>query len=357
MDHVARPIPIDEAVLEDFVTSLTRYLVNQVSKLPDDAEMNALRSELPLVTAPETVRNVKGEPLSIKFNVDLSTSSVNQWAPEGGVLREAENTWRVSVLLNPTRTVGAFRAAVEDGSFQHSLEDTARHEMTHITDALPNQISDSTKGDYYNNPFEVRAYLSEISGQVKRFLTNHKNQVQAFMREHSPDDLINLSLAYSNTWDYLEPHLSEPNKRKFLKELWRQVMASEVLKTSGVVGEATHIKRSDFQHPEGSFIQDSAGPNQERFEKVLENIDGLEGLLKVQCSDGNWNYDPYMMGLANGMILSHAVVLDLDPQFLSAPEVWLKDTSTPDVEDVEWLQEATAHQASLLKSRVRLTLE
>ena len=54
--------------------------------------------------------------------------------------------------------------------------------------------------------------------------------------------------------------------------------------------------------------------------KVIEEIDDL---LKVQCSDGNWNYDPYMHGMANGMILIKAIVTRKSPKFLTAPKKWL----------------------------------
>ena len=50
----------------------------------------------------------------------------------------------------------------------------------------------------------------------------------------------------------------------------------------------------------------------------------LEELVKVQCSDGNWNYSPYMHGLANGLILALAIIRDIDPIYLDAPDKWLE---------------------------------
>jgi hypothetical protein len=57
----------------------------------------------------------------------------------------------------------------------------------------------------------------------------------------------------------------------------------------------------------------------------LEPIEELRDLVKIQCSDGTWNYDPYMLGMANGMILALALMEKKDPRYLSAPETWLKD--------------------------------
>lgn len=54
-------------------------------------------------------------------------------------------------------------------------------------------------------------------------------------------------------------------------------------------------------------------------------IEKLNNLIDIQCSDGNWNYDAYMQGMANGMILARSVFTDEDPQFLEAPKAWLSD--------------------------------
>lgn len=53
----------------------------------------------------------------------------------------------------------------------------------------------------------------------------------------------------------------------------------------------------------------------------------LDDVLAVQCSNGNWNYDPYMMGLANGLILArHLIRNDKGvPPYKNQPKVWLAD--------------------------------
>lgn len=53
-----------------------------------------------------------------------------------------------------------------------------------------------------------------------------------------------------------------------------------------------------------------------------ESIKALKDALKVQCSDGNWNYDPYMHGMANGMIFALSLFEAGRPEYLEAPEVW-----------------------------------
>lgn len=54
-------------------------------------------------------------------------------------------------------------------------------------------------------------------------------------------------------------------------------------------------------------------------------IKSFEDVIKIQCSNGNWNYDPYMMGLSNGLIMAKSLVTKEEPKFLDAPKKWLKD--------------------------------
>jgi hypothetical protein len=66
----------------------------------------------------------------------------------------------------------------------------------------------------------------------------------------------------------------------------------------------------------------------------------LKEIVIVQRSDGNWNYDPYNHGYANGLILAEAIMHDLEPIFLDAPKEWIKDQnnlvcSNEDLKDFE----------------------
>lgn len=54
-------------------------------------------------------------------------------------------------------------------------------------------------------------------------------------------------------------------------------------------------------------------------------INELDEMLKVQCADGNWNYNPYMQGMANGMIFTRSLLTGEEPEYLNAPEKWLSE--------------------------------
>ena len=59
----------------------------------------------------------------------------------------------------------------------------------------------------------------------------------------------------------------------------------------------------------------------------MNKTEALRELVKVQCTDGNWNYSEYMLGMANGLICALAVVEDKDAKYLSQPDEWLCDKS------------------------------
>ena len=54
-------------------------------------------------------------------------------------------------------------------------------------------------------------------------------------------------------------------------------------------------------------------------------VQDLRHMVEVQGCDGNWNYDPYMQGLYNGLEFALSIMEKREPQFRDAPEQWLAD--------------------------------
>lgn len=81
--------------------------------------------------------------------------------------------------------------------------------------------------------------------------------------------------------------------------------------------------------------RDAAEAERDELKKRIGKVDEQ---VKTQCSDGNWNYDPYMHGMANGLLVAQATLHDLhDFTGLSAPDKWLDSRENPPTP-----QEATA---------------
>ena len=61
---------------------------------------------------------------------------------------------------------------------------------------------------------------------------------------------------------------------------------------------------------------------------IQKRIKDLKNITNTQCQSGNWDYDPYMHGMANGMILSLSTIEGNNPEFLDAPDQWLNVSDT-----------------------------
>jgi hypothetical protein len=57
----------------------------------------------------------------------------------------------------------------------------------------------------------------------------------------------------------------------------------------------------------------------------MSKIKTLRELVKIQGYNGNWNYDPYMHGLYNGLEFALSIMEKREPYFRDAPEQWLAD--------------------------------
>ena len=56
---------------------------------------------------------------------------------------------------------------------------------------------------------------------------------------------------------------------------------------------------------------------------MLQNsVTMLREMTEVQCNHGNWDFDPYMHGMANGMIFALSLFDNKRPEYLEAPDKW-----------------------------------
>jgi hypothetical protein len=56
-----------------------------------------------------------------------------------------------------------------------------------------------------------------------------------------------------------------------------------------------------------------------------DTIETIKNLRDLQGSNGNWNYDPYMHGMYNGMELILSVLEGRNPEFKDAPKEWVSN--------------------------------
>lgn len=56
-----------------------------------------------------------------------------------------------------------------------------------------------------------------------------------------------------------------------------------------------------------------------------EKMTSLEDIINTQCQTGNWDYDPYQYGLANGLLLAFGILTGRQPAYLPKPKKWKAD--------------------------------
>lgn len=61
-------------------------------------------------------------------------------------------------------------------------------------------------------------------------------------------------------------------------------------------------------------------------EEFITRVETISNLIGIQSENGNWNYDPYMHGMLNGMLLCFYSMVNSDHSlFINAPKEWLSE--------------------------------
>lgn len=61
----------------------------------------------------------------------------------------------------------------------------------------------------------------------------------------------------------------------------------------------------------------------------------LQDVINIQSSNGNYDCNPYMLGLGNGLILAMSILTRKEPKYLDAPKKWLDDEQSEELNVVE----------------------
>lgn len=56
--------------------------------------------------------------------------------------------------------------------------------------------------------------------------------------------------------------------------------------------------------------------------KEKSPLDKINEAISIQSADGNWDANPYMWGMLNGLIAAKSLVDGIDPEFYDAPDMW-----------------------------------
>jgi hypothetical protein len=107
-------------------------------------------------------------------------------------------------------------------SVQNQLYPVLLHELTHAADkftrGVGEQMTEEEARDndrYYNHPTEVRAYLQEILDELNHILP-HVERLKTVLYPNM-GEALKVVLNQSKTWQEIEPHLTDRNKKLIMK--------------------------------------------------------------------------------------------------------------------------------------------
>jgi hypothetical protein len=122
---------------------------------------------------------------------------------------------RLVVLINSRKI---WKEALTD--FELNLREHLEHEFTHLSEH--NFVENLTKRGpqdpsdlkaYYNDPYEIRAYLGELFRQTR------EDVLKAVGRGQALGQALLEALARNERWNQMEPYLERKNKNHLLKGL------------------------------------------------------------------------------------------------------------------------------------------
>lgn len=60
---------------------------------------------------------------------------------------------------------------------------------------------------------------------------------------------------------------------------------------------------------------------------IDDRIENLRNICAIQCSNGNWNVNSYMRGMANGLILALAIIENTECKYFEEPDIYIAKTN------------------------------
>ncbi len=116
---------------------------------------------------------------------------------------------------------------------------------------------------------------------------------------------------------------------KYLQKYESNLQVCKLLKESEIPYDLI-----PFREHENSIVNNhitlEGNDKSDECEQFKKSVESLNDLKKVQCANGNWNHDPYMHGMANGLILAMSLFEADEIEYLDKPDVWGKDKPVPD---------------------------
>lgn len=236
LTRCARPIPIDKTVVGRVVDVMTTKVIDVLKRqFSQDAPLGDHNH--PLIEPMQVpVKLLSGETAYVKTSVKAKKRATDwrvqshQVVPGGRAMQfanpsdpkkvtEREIEIYVNGNYSPDEILTKFVGkGTEPWSLKTNLRRVLLHEMTHIID--PGSLKSDEKGDYLNQPTEVRARTQEITDQVLAYAHKEAEMMEGFTTIQS---MVEHGLEHSSVWDTVRKNLNATSKRYILKAVYQAV--------------------------------------------------------------------------------------------------------------------------------------
>jgi len=237
----ARPIPIDKDQIRSLAESIVDDLWYRLTGFDDNRSMlfsDAYRSRgsFSFKGGVFNVTNVMGDELTIPVWVVGDIGVGDQWINGANVeLDDDGRPESIEVLLNLWKTPNKLKSKSNRAAIIKELERSLSHEITHSSDKLRgtgslgiNRDEEEIEGEvdeeeYYNDPQEVRAFMRNVVDEVIERVKDEVNYYGTDILNDIGGYDIDTWLNESDTWERIEDHLNEDNRRLILRAVAREV--------------------------------------------------------------------------------------------------------------------------------------
>ena len=208
--ETVRPIPIEENLYVDIALNLMKAWRREDH--PDEGTI--------LLVGESSVTDVVGTIVPFKYGLrfrDMDTpigEGIIGRTPEGSWVLYAEVSSKVSPDLLPEPSYS---------KLERYMVQLVLHEITHLKDVQAREapLGQGDTEDYFNQPHEVRAFLSTVCHEI--LLNLHQVVLDAPDELRDPvywNSVFHRKLSESHTWKEVSPHLNVRNRKQVLRGAW-----------------------------------------------------------------------------------------------------------------------------------------
>lgn len=221
--EAVRPIQVDPGVLNRVVKHLWGSFLSYLDEREKADPRKGIPAGVHIETAFESVQNVRGE--RVQLAVKLIGKNFKDPIQVTGSLYRLTGPGEIHIYLTISQaTPGAVKEALTHnlyGDVETQFWGVVQHEIVHAMDVI-NSLSYTPKGEtqnkdlpanywqkYYNDPAELRAYMSQIAQEV--IMPDEGEPEGSF------SNWLMAGIRESETWRKVSPYLTPASKKKLLQ--------------------------------------------------------------------------------------------------------------------------------------------